>query len=572
MHHRLIRVWLGVSLVAVALTGPSAPAQTPALPADLAIVHPDALGFVHVRLAELWKHEALTVARDMAAETGPEFLDLLDKQFVPKPSTAERFTVILLAPDPDIDRGDYSVVGPRDPQPIGILRFTEPFDVTAAAKSVFPVPAKKTAGGRDYFTDGYGMFAVHFPDDRTIAFAPAQTFASYLTWAPKAEGGLAPAIELARSGSSPVVAAVNRATFPVPPDVWDDLPADVRPLARARLAVATLGLDDRPTLTMKLTFDDARSAADGAAALRAAAGIARSFLAEQRKEAAEALRSGVRPDGDARPLADLPHAMYVAAAIGAMKVADRHLADLPVERAGAELVTAIRFPTWTAEYIGTAAVATGLTVPILQNMFNNFVHERAMKHLKDIGLALYSYESSHGRFPAAASVDKKTGAKLLSWRVHVLPYFGYEWLYGQFKLDEPWDSEHNKKLIPRMPYEYQNVLLPARPGETYTKAFVGKDTALLDSGVGRKLTTFKDGSSNTIAIVAGAGDPVIWTKPEDIPFDSAKPIPRITIPLGYLMALFADGSIRSHVRREFVESDGFRAAITASGGDIVDGW
>ena len=71
-------------------------------------------------------------------------------------------------------------------------------------------------------------------------------------------------------------------------------------------------------------------------------------------------------------------------------------------------------------------------------------------NLKQIGLAMHNFHESYGGFPAAYSGDK-TGKPLLSWRVHILPFVEGEALYRQFKLDEPWDSPHNKKLIARMP-------------------------------------------------------------------------------------------------------------------------
>ena len=64
-------------------------------------------------------------------------------------------------------------------------------------------------------------------------------------------------------------------------------------------------------------------------------------------------------------------------------------------------------------------------------------------------LALHNYHDAHGHFPA--DVRDKDGKPLLSWRVQILPYLEQERLYKQFKLDEPWDSEHNKKLIDKMP-------------------------------------------------------------------------------------------------------------------------
>jgi hypothetical protein len=75
---------------------------------------------------------------------------------------------------------------------------------------------------------------------------------------------------------------------------------------------------------------------------------------------------------------------------------------------------------------------------------------RGTNNLKQIGIALHNYHDAHKSFPAAASYDKN-GKPLLSWRVHLLPYLDQDNLYKQFKLDEPWDSDHNKKLIEMMP-------------------------------------------------------------------------------------------------------------------------
>ena len=60
-----------------------------------------------------------------------------------------------------------------------------------------------------------------------------------------------------------------------------------------------------------------------------------------------------------------------------------------------------------------------------------------------------SHRQSGQRSPQA--IRGKDGRALLSWRVAILPYLNEEALYREFRLDEPWDSEHNKKLIARMP-------------------------------------------------------------------------------------------------------------------------
>ena len=101
---------------------------------------------------------------------------------------------------------------------------------------------------------------------------------------------------------------------------------------------------------------------------------------------------------------------------------------------------------------------------------------------------MHNYESAYGKLPPAAIVDRK-GKKLLSWRVMILPYIEQDNLYRQFKLDEPWDSEHNKKLIPLMPKVYADPRGPAEPGKTYYKVFVGKDAGF-DWVKGRSLADY----------------------------------------------------------------------------------
>src|SRR5438045_1511259 len=70
-------------------------------------------------------------------------------------------------------------------------------------------------------------------------------------------------------------------------------------------------------------------------------------------------------------------------------------------------------------------------------------------NLKQIALAFHSFHDTYGGMPAAAICDK-AGKPLLSWRVAILPWIEEGALYKQFKLDEPWDSKHNKALLKKM--------------------------------------------------------------------------------------------------------------------------
>src|SRR6478672_3893868 len=69
----------------------------------------------------------------------------------------------------------------------------------------------------------------------------------------------------------------------------------------------------------------------------------------------------------------------------------------------------------------------------------------ALKRLKQTGVAVHNYESVNGCFPAGIVGPK--GELGLSWRVQLLPYLEEGDLFNEFKTNEPWDSEHNKKLL-----------------------------------------------------------------------------------------------------------------------------
>lgn len=186
-------------------------------------------------------------------------------------------------------------------------------------------------------------------------------------------------------------------------------------------------------------------------------------------------------------------------------------------------------------------------------------------NLKQIGLAVHNYESANGKFPA--NVVDKDGKPLLSWRVLLLPYIEEEQLYQAFKLDEPWDSDNNKKLIEKLPKVYAPIRVKAKAGETFYQGFSGKD-ALFGDKVGLKITDITDGTSNTVMVVE-AGEPVIWTKPADLPFDPKKPLPKLGGMFdGVFNVAWCDGSV-SRVRRKFDE-DEFKKAITPAGGEVFD--
>ncbi|HTU20905.1 MAG TPA: sigma-70 family RNA polymerase sigma factor [Gemmataceae bacterium] len=259
---------------------------------------------------------------------------------------------------------------------------------------------------------------------------------------------------------------------------------------------------------------------------------------------------------------------------------------------------------------------------------------RSRLNLKKLALAMHNYNDTFNHLPPAAITDKK-GKALLSWRVALLPYLEQQELYRQFKLDEPWNSPHNFKLLSKMPAVYAPPgIKTRRPYSTFYQVFVSAGLsgrggmprmpgggaaggfpppgmsmpggggrpggmagapggmpggppgmgggapggaapeaehihAAFIKGVATRFpASIPDGTSNTILIVE-AGNPVPWTKPEDLHYASDEALPE----LGGLFpnvfhAAFADGSIHT-LTKNYSEKQ-MRLAITANDGTPQD--
>jgi hypothetical protein len=194
---------------------------------------------------------------------------------------------------------------------------------------------------------------------------------------------------------------------------------------------------------------------------------------------------------------------------------------------------------------------------------------QAMNNLKQIGLAMHNYhEATRKSFPPAATYDA-SGKPLLSWRVQILPFLECEELYKQFHLDEPWDSEHNRKLIDHMPAVYRSPASKLKEkGRASYVVVVGKDT-VFPGREGIPIKEIKDGTSNTImAVEVDDQHAVIWTKPEDLPFDPENPANGLGgLFKGQFLALFCDGSV--HVLRKGLDPKILRALFTRAGGEVI---
>ena len=191
-------------------------------------------------------------------------------------------------------------------------------------------------------------------------------------------------------------------------------------------------------------------------------------------------------------------------------------------------------------------------------------------HMKQFGLALHNYHAAHGHFPPAASRGKD-GKPLLSWRVLILPYIEQQALFNEFHLDEPWDSDHNKTLIARMPEVYacpDEARKLRKAGKTTYLAPVGKAT-IFDGSDGVKIKDVTDGTSNTILVVDASDSlAVTWTKPDDWEVD---PDMHKAALFGHHFRgtnfTFADGGIR--FLKSTIKDATLRILLTRAGGEVV---
>jgi len=197
----------------------------------------------------------------------------------------------------------------------------------------------------------------------------------------------------------------------------------------------------------------------------------------------------------------------------------------------------------------------------------------SQNNLKQMALAMHNYNDVYRNFPPAAVGDPTQPEPMrqpnLSWRVAILPFIEQQGLYRQFKLNEPWDSPNNIKLLGQMPKIYK---LPGddktKPDHTHYQVFVGNGAAFEKTRGVRFPAEFPDGSSNTILIVE-AEQAVPWTKPDDVAFDPSKPMmPLMSRHFGSVFHVaLADGSIR--VLKPSLSETTLKAAITRGGGEIL---
>ena len=380
-------------------------------------------------------------------------------------------------------------------------------------------------------------------------------------YAANGEGPLRPALEMA-ARKNPLVIGLNPDRRML--ESWIDNLApqseEARPLAD--MQSLALGLELRPggrnaepphQLELRLTFPDEDRAKQAAAAAPALREPVRRVLKEWPLHEGSAVAAALFGSGEG----ELPLLMVLS-------------------NEAAEALAAGEFRQQGHTVSLSLPLRTDLQAPH-QAQLLDWLRDRndrvvSINNLKQLALAMNSYESAHKRLPPAV-VYGKDGKPWHSWRVLLLPYVEQENLFNLYRMDEPWDGPNNRQLLAMMPSVYAPVRGQTKePHSTFYQVFTGPNTPFEDKKQ-ISIVQLADGASNTI-LIAEAGEAVPWTKPDDLPYDPEDGLPELGAmfnrrPKAGFHAAFGDGSV-FFLEWGKVAEHTLRALITRDGGVKID--
>lgn len=523
---------LGLALaatVAVPLPGQPEAAAQPAkdeqLSGGLRFVPNDAALFLYADSAKVWDCDILKDVRKADPKPFEFFTGELKKELGITPSNVK--SIVVFVP---------KIKGPEDTGSFGIVvTFNDIFN-----KAQFEKGAEKVV--RQVINQRSAKLKVSSPDDRTAVILSNLKEDEYGKPRAAKAGPLSNALKAANSGKHAVVVGATLASLPAEL-LGDDVPPPIRafqPLFRAITISGTLDLEKNPTLNVFVKTGTAAQAVDCEKSLG-------TLLALINDELDNGLKDFEKDAG----LKDM---------VAVMKAVGTAARGAKFSTLGSETQLTVSLPgdlPFAAAYLSAKKKAEEAAAAVT-----------SANNLKQIALSWHNYEATYGAGPPAAVCDK-TGKPLLSWRVLILPYIEEEALFKQFKLDEPWDSVNNKKLLAKMPKVYA-IPGKTQPGDTDThyRVFVGGGAGW-DWVMGSKLTNITDGTSNTLMCVTAA-EAVPWTKPDELVFDPEKDPTKLVgaIVNGRVQVAMFDGSVRT--LKKVPAKDTLKALITKGGGEVID--
>ncbi len=509
------------------------PAKAAPLPADLAAIPGEGLFLASFRVAELWQSpQGATIRTTVGKELEPALKEIKGV-FGIGPEQMERLTIYFADPQ-------------RSTEPLVFIGTTKAFETKELIDVAMPRHKTEQSNGRTLYVEtarsGSRPKTILVLSERAYVLGNKGDLAAYLERGVGKKGALDSVRTLAAgkhhfTGGFHVAGLARIVGERIPPEI-----EPFTPLLKGELAVATASLDKGLSGEIKVTFGNEKDAAAG----RKSAQMLVDLLQNQLGQVKKALQADLKlKDGAlSKIVKDLDAGLQKAAPAQNGTVVSMSL-NVPVD----------------------AAAFTQATIEATIKVRQAAARMQSANNLKQLGLAMHNYLSAYGSFPPAA-IYNKNGKPLLSWRVLILPFVEQEQLYKEFKLDEPWDSEHNKKLLAKMPRVFASPTAPqdAAAFRTHYLGFMGKG-AFFEGTRGIPIASITDGTSNTIMLIEGAPS-VPWTKPEEIPYDDNKPMPKLLgLYPGGFNAVYCDGSVR--FLSDKLKEATLRLMITRADGQVI---
>jgi hypothetical protein len=608
-------------------------AKKAGLPAALALVPPDAIGFFHLRVADLWKSDlgkryrtrfpreadglekgikkALSLSpaniescTTLYPSSGPWFFftgmgraekdvirgeknekpvdsskkkepDSKEEKKEEKPDAQQPVQVSALASHHTDELNDVAL----GPPPL-IITTVKPYDRDAVLEAIAPNGQKFTYKGKTYYSKApKSSFAwgVYFVGKRTFVIGPLGRLRQLVDNIVSGEsrGPLHRALRLAAekhllAGGMQLVAKEGKKIR----DNWTEMLLGqskfgavgraLQPLLQMETAAFTVDLNGELRANARLDFTDEKRSKKAVGAVDDALALLRIF-------GIGSLESSIQ-----FALEELDESKAQETAMWQMLLAKKFgsaVRGAQVERNGKTVRIAVRAKI-NAQALDEQAKVALKAWKSDTRIMDAIRRTKVKNDLRQIGLAMHNYNDTYKFLPAASfqgepALPTKNFHRGLSWRVAILPFIEQQELYRKFKLDEPWDSEHNKKLLKYMP----KIFAPPRgvksnvPFGTFYQVFVGNGAAFEPKENASIPRTFPDGTANTILIVE-ASKAVPWTKPEDIPYDPKKPLPKLGAAFenGFFV-LMGDASTR--FVKNSISKETLHAAITRAGGEVL---
>jgi hypothetical protein len=218
--------------------------------------------------------------------------------------------------------------------------------------------------------------------------------------------------------------------------------------------------------------------------------------------------------------------------------------------------------------IGIVGVLIALFLPMRRSARPAAHRIQCANNLKQIAIALSSYEEQYGALPPAHTVDAK-GRPLHSWRTLILPFMEQEPLYQKIDLSKPWDDPANKVAfdVSVSAYSCPSANLSLTDTVYMVVAVPG---GCFKPTEPRKLSEIADGQDSTLMVMeVDEKQAVHWMSPTDsIDLNRLKPDSGVRFPhQNGFQAVFVDGTV--HYLRADLKPEILRALITIDGKDVV---